>query len=296
MTLLFVLVRALHIGSALLLVSLLFFQQAILRDNGALPSHWQRSIARRLRKCVAGTFVVHLLSGAAWCWIVTAMMNDSSLAAALDGELLRTVLLQTQFGQLWVWRAGFALALGVAFFKQRDRIALFLSALLLLSLTWAAHAAAGTHERALHIAVDLAHLGLAAIWPVGLIPLALFLRAVSRIRDSAIVPILLRFSRVSLIAVTLLFLTGFANALFFIPTWSSLITTTYGQLLVGKIALFLIMISLGALNRLSFLPALESDPTLAALTRLRRIVILESALGLIVILIVGAMGATSPPS
>jgi putative copper export protein len=65
--------------------------------------------------------------------------------------------------------------------------------------------------------------------------------------------------------------------------------------LLGKVALFLVMAGLGAANRFSFLPALAGDRATPALVRLRRAVMLESVLGLVVILIVGMMGATSPP-
>jgi len=307
MIVLLVLARTLHIGSALLLTSLLFFRLVVLREGRTEPEKagWPIAFNRQLQRGLGGLFLLHLLSGAAWFWAVTAGMNDSSLREALDPAQLGTVLLQTQFGWLWSWRAGLALVFGALLLTgsaARGRsagswLALGVSGLLLGSLTWAGHAAAGTEHRIAHLGIDLAHLAIAAIWPMGLPPLALFLRAVARAGPAGpeVMPILQRFSRLSLACVILLLATGIANALFFFPSWSALVTSTYGRLLLGKVALFLVMVGLGAFNRFSFLPALMGDPASPALVRLQRAVLLESAIGLVVISIVGMMGATSPP-
>jgi putative copper resistance protein D len=307
---LLVLARALHIGSALLMTSVLFFRQVVVPKGGAEPglAAWHIALTRRLRAGLWGLYVLHLVSGAAWLWAVTAGMNDSSLSDALDPAQMKSVLMQTAFGRLWLGRLFIASIFGALLFIGMDgsaarlrsfgsRLTLFVSALLLVSLTFSSHAAAGMHDRLLHIAIDLAHLGVAAVWPIGLIPLAIFLRVTARIghADPDVLRVLQRFSCLSLTCVILLLLTGLANSLFFFPSWSSVATSTYGQLLIGKVALFLIMIALGAINRLVFLPALVRGSDAAAFRRLRRAVVLESILGLVIILIVGAMGATSPP-
>jgi putative copper resistance protein D len=296
MTTLLVLARAFHIGSALLLVSLFFFQHVILRGN--FPEGDGRGdLARWFRRWTVGAFFIQLLSGACWFWIVAANLNDTSLPGALDPGLLRPVLEQTQFGELWFLRTILALLLGIVLLfpeKGRGRLGLDLivSGLLLLSLAWAGHAAAGTNHRNLHIGVDAAHLAIAAVWPIGLAPLALLL--LSGAKEELIAP-LRRFSGISLFAVMLLLATGIANALFFFPNFESLFTTTYGQLLLGKIALFLLMVGLSAMNRYSFLPDLIRGSSSSALDRMRRSVLAETVFCFLVLLIVGAMGMTPPP-
>jgi putative copper resistance protein D len=298
-----VLARALHIGSALLLVSLFFFQRVILRgDREIAEADWRVGLARRFRRWTIRAFIVQLLSGAAWFWIVAADLNDSSLLGVLDPNFLRPVLEQTRFGQLWVERAVIALVVGIILFLPGKKIGerwsgLAASGFLLLSLAWAGHAAAGASHRSLHIAVDVAHLAIAAVWPVGLVPLALFLLAASGANgppEALLVP-LCRFSRISLFSVALLLATGIANALFFFSRFESLFTTTYGQLLLSKLALFVLMVGLAAMNRFSFLPGLMRGSQASSFDRLRRSVLAEALCCLLVVLIVGAMGATPPP-
>jgi putative copper resistance protein D len=301
-TALLVLARTLHIGSALLMVSLLFFRQVILRSEGApdfgtetnvLFSYW-------IRRWLFGAFLIHILSGVVWFWIVAADVSDSSLWDILDFGLLKIVFEQTQFGQLWLVRLVLCLALGVMLLIAGRRQALILSGLLLVSLAWAGHAASGVNHRVWHLGTDFGHLAIASVWPVGLLPLALYLHTAVKTGSSSqlagAVATLRCFSRISLIAVGLLFLTGFVNAWFLIPSISALFTSTYGQLLLGKIALFLAMIALGARNRFRLLPQLDQkEPAPSDFARLRRAVLVENILALFVLLIVGAMGASPPP-
>jgi putative copper export protein len=73
-----------------------------------------------------------------------------------------------------------------------------------------------------------------------------------------------------------------------------MITTTYGRLLLSKVVVVGIMIGLGAFNRLYLLPRMQATPIL--FRTLRRTILAESGLALIVLFIVGTMGMTSPPS
>ena len=150
------------------------------------------------------------------------------------------------------------------------------------------------------MSADIGHLAIASVWPVGLLPLALYLNTAVKTSSSSqlagAVATLRRFSKLSLIAVGLLFITGFVNAWFLIPGISALFTSTYGQLLLGKIALFLAMVGLGARNRFRLLPQLDRNaPTPSDFDRLRRAVLIENILALFVLLIVGAMGVAAPP-
>jgi putative copper resistance protein D len=177
-------------------------------------------------------------------------------------------------------------------------LTLALSALLLGSLAWAGHAVSGVNHRALHLGADLVHLIAAAVWPAGLVPLFLFLSSIRREPwpPSDALFVLRRFSSVSLAAVIVLFLTGLANACFLLPSVASLFSSDYGRLLLGKIVLFLLLIGLGALNRGVFLQALRDCPTPSVFDRLRRVVLIENGLALLLLTIVGAMGMTPPPS
>jgi putative copper resistance protein D len=264
-------------------------------------------------KIIPGLWIalaVQAVSGIVWFWLVTAQMNDASPGAVLDAADWGTVLGQTQFGQLWLWRGAAGLLLGVLlFFRSRGGNAgfpprlgswlfLVLSAALLVMLAWSGHAAAGTHFRALHVFVDAMHLLLGSVWPIGLLPLFFFFRYVEK--GSGLEPgagegeVLRRFSDLSLLAVAGLVATGIVNSWLMVGSWEALVTTPYGRLLLGKIGAVGLMIVLGGFNRLYVLPRWRSGPAVFRL--LRQTVLAESCLALVVLLIVAVMGMTPPPS
>ena len=302
---LLVLVRALHIGSALLLGGLLFFRQFCLQWPSDEPAGVL--FERRLFRWLIGAWLVQFVSGAAWLWIAAAGMSGVPLPKALDPAMLQIVLEQTQFGRLWLIRGTVMIVLGAALWllavsraslrSSVAGVAFALSGLLVVSLAWAGHGDA--NPSALHLGADILHLAVASVWPTGLLPLLLFLRAS---HDDAAhnagraVATLNRFSQIALAMIILLFLTGLTNAWFLIPSWEALGTSLYGRLLLFKGALFFAMTGFGARNRFVFLPEVRLVTTSAtAFLRLRRTVLIESVLGLSVLFIVGWMGATPPP-
>jgi putative copper resistance protein D len=78
----------------------------------------------------------------------------------------------------------------------------------------------------------------------------------------------------------------------------ALIATEYGQLLLLKIALFLVMVLVAAINRLRFTPRLLQDLEYAsaqnASRQLRRNAIIEAMIGIIILVIVAILGIMSP--
>ena len=123
----------------------------------------------------------------AWFGAGRRQMVDPSSGAPLDWATLTTVLWQTQFGRLWLGRLALGGALAVALVCRspheavgtspaavRDGLPFALASLLLISLAWAGHAAAGLHLDVLHLTADILHLFLGALWPMGLFPLAIF--------------------------------------------------------------------------------------------------------------------------
>jgi putative copper resistance protein D len=251
------------------------------------------------------------ISGFAWFWFVSAQMSDESPWSLLASDDLTTVLWQTQFGQLWLMRAIVGIALGFAFHLMSRRkvvqslkpsfldwLSLVISSVLLVSLAWAGHATSGIRFHALHLIADALHLLIGAVWPVGLVPLFCFLRHIYR--GDIIVPvdheirILQGFSQISLMAVLSIVATGTINGWLMVGSWGALVTTPYGRLLLGKILIVGMMVFLGAVNRFLILPRLKTGPAL--FQTLRRMILVESGLALIVLLIVGVMGTTAPPS
>lgn len=303
------LVRVIHIGSAMMLVALPYFALIVLRpvlttnQSGAyLP------FGQKLTRWLWILLAVQAGSGMVWFWFVAAELADESPWHLLDSSDLVTVLMQTQFGQLWAGRLCLGIALGLVLILSPGATwmtvvtwpnwcVLIISTAVLMTLAWAGHAVSGLRYHVLHIGVDVIHLLIGSVWPMGLIPLGLFLgeRLPSQfLPDDCKNDVLVRFSKASVVAVIILTATGFINGCLMIGSLTALFITTYGQLLLGKVAAVVLMIGLGAWNRLFLLPRLGEGAFTVRI--LRRTVLAESGLAALVLVIVGAMGMTSPPS
>jgi copper transport protein len=127
-------------------------------------------------------------------------------------------------------------------------VALGASAVLLM-ITWplAGHAAAGT-QTPLAITVDLLHLAAMAVWLGGLAVLAVSLpMAAARADLRAVLP---RFSRVAFGCVVVLVASGTYQTWRDVGTLPALYRTTFGQVLLVKLAAVIGAIALGGLARL----------------------------------------------
>ncbi|MEU0530632.1 copper resistance CopC/CopD family protein [Amycolatopsis tolypomycina] len=129
------------------------------------------------------------------------------------------------------WHGGAVLTAGVA-----------------LALTWslANHSAAGAHV-GFALAADTVHLTAMSVWIGGLVALLVLLRRpddVDRLRQ--VIP---RFSRVAAVCVAVLVVTGTFEAWRQVGTPSALAGTTYGTILLAKLALVAVLVALGGLAR-----------------------------------------------
>ena len=91
---------------------------------------------------------------------------------------------------------------------------------------------------------------------------------------------------------------NWSRALLLVGSLSALIGTTYGELLLPKLGLFGLMLCLAASNRFWLVPALAKAATISqsdlALARLRRNILAEQILGVLVVGIVSLLGTLSP--
>jgi putative copper resistance protein D len=109
---------------------------------------------------------------------------------------------------------------------------------------------------------------------------------------------LLRFSGIGYTAVAALVISGLINTWFLVGSVSALTGSLYGQLLVAKLSLLGGMLALAALNRFWLVPSLmrakaDGQPE-ALFGRLRRHVLGEQAIGLIIVFIVSVLGMMQP--
>ncbi|WP_189230361.1 copper resistance protein CopC [Streptomyces flaveolus] len=113
-----------------------------------------------------------------------------------------------------------------------------------LALTWAAaeHAVAGP-QVPLAVTSSVLHLLATAVWLGGLVAL------LTTLRGSADAPTVARFSRVALACVTVLAATGAYQSWRGLGSWPALTGTTYGRLLLAKLAGVCVLLALAAVSR-----------------------------------------------
>ena len=301
---LLIIARAVHIGTSMLLAGTCTFEVITLGPARRAGSDDFRELQRRLLRLVRWSLVAALLSALFWFWLEVANMSGLPMRA-FSVAAWETVLFETNFGRVWQLRLGlialaFALiALGLARAQARHALimAVFLiSILLLVSLAWVSHAAAASVQP-LGLLGDALHLCAASVWIGGLLPLAIFLtRARASLSLGAqTLPVLQRFSTLSLTCVGVLIASGISNSWLLVGSIHALLTTRYGWLLVAKLATFGILVCLGARNRFVIKTRLaRGSETADLLAQLRRNVVGETCLALAVVTIVACLGVTPP--
>ncbi len=294
-----------HIYSSSILLSLFAFQRLYVipvLDRERRSNLAEESCLDTLKWIC---WLVMLISGINWLLVIVASISNSGIQLATLEEVIGV----TQFGHLWLFRSflGLAIAGGLLYDRLRKRsyahldlLCIGLAAVNLGSLAWAGHAGAGTGSFAnFHLLTDLVHLLVSAVWPGGLLPLIIWFFVNPGRRENEPDAIVRRFSAISRGAVVILAVSGLLNTLFMINGLADFYATTYGQILTGKIILFLIMIGLGVQNR-RLLKIQRSSGIqgmdCSATSRLFRNICVESALTFILFGLVGALGAIEPPN
>ena len=313
MNALLALTRAVHLGSVLLLFGELVFAVCVAapawRGAGERAVPMRNGIERRLRSTAAWSLVVSVVSGLAWLALEAPLMSGLPAREALGGDTLAVVLTQTLFGRTWMLRACLAIALATSLLagarsaddRRRQQLtagATLLAAGYAATLALAGHAGGGQgQERYLRIGADMMHLLAAGAWLGALPGLACVLSHARRSADAVSLAIAAqttrRFSTLGTVSVGVLVLSGVANAWYLVGDLPALVATEYGRLLLAKLALFATMLALAAVNRWRLSPRLVAGDA-AALRSLSRNAVLETAVGIGVIAIVGVLGITIP--
>ena len=220
---------------------------------------------------------------AACTWLVMAAMQ---MAAALDTQAVIQTATATLFGQMFLVRMMALTGLALAFAAKRGtRPAMPLAAIALILPAATSHAAAASPAGFVIIGatLDALHLVTAGFWIGGLAVLAHLFRR----KEPNILLALSLFSDWAMIAVLLLVMTGLINGASIILGDKGAPSTLYLTVLGAKLALVTAMLTLAATNRFRWMPR-GRDAVIA------RNAALELALGVIVVLLAGALGQLQP--
>ncbi|MGH2791681.1 MAG: CopD family protein [Actinomycetota bacterium] len=150
---------------------------------------------------------------------------------------------------------------------------------------------AGTTEPvAVNLTADVIHLAGAAAWIGGLVVLAFAAWPATKQLDDAeraavLAPVVGRFSTAAMISVAAIVVTGTYRSFVEVGAWRALFDTSYGLTLVAKLALFVPLLVLGAINQRWLKPRLAevSSRGGGAVATLRRLIGGELALAVAVV-------------
>jgi uncharacterized membrane protein len=152
----------------------------------------------------------------------------------------------------------------------------------------AGHAAAVPRFPAVAIATQWLHVAAAGVWLGGLAALVVAVRGEA---SSTKADAVRRFSTVAAGALIVVAFSGAARGIEEVPTWTLAISTSYGQAVLAKALLLVMIAMLGARNRWHGVPAAATT-----LGPLRRIASVELALMVAAVVAAGILGALPPPS
>jgi putative copper export protein/mono/diheme cytochrome c family protein/peroxiredoxin len=293
----------LHLASSVLLVGAFFMPLLAGPPRSPTARRWDETVVAWSRVLV----VVAIGTGIVWLLLRTAGFENRP-AAALEPRAVWHAVVDTRPGLVWLARHGLLVVLA-AFLAMRGIVAdpwnwlaargeaLALAALALVLMSASSHAAAITTGTARAVAIDATHLLATGVWLGALGPFALLLRAATRGTGADARPYAElaahRFSRVALVAMFLLMVSGLMNALAQIDTMAALIGTRHGRLLLAKLAVLVPILGLAVANRTRILPALSGGGE-RPMRRLAVFVGVEAVLAFILLALAAAMTLTTP--
>ncbi len=246
-------------------------------------------------------------------------LGTSVINALGDTSGIGTVLSGTRFGSLIQYRGAllFVLfALGAWQFLAEfgssstpraasptgARIPSALMAILIVGALWGISSQGHASQAPAHLVqqvADVVHLGSAAIWSGGLALLAIVLwrlpTAVPGAGAAVATDVLAQFSRLALISVAAVVVTGTVRTIGELSAPSQLWTTTYGQCILLKVGL-LCVAGLVALRSRRITLSLEHRPSthIGALATVRRAAVLELSVALVILAVAALLVAEVP--
>jgi copper transport protein len=246
------------------------------------------------------------------------------LTRALDATLLGQTL-GTRFGVVWALRVLLLLLVvclpgwsepEAAPVRTGAWVAVaLLAAALAVTPTLSGHAGTGP-DVAVGVAVGVVHFSAAAIWFGGLLLLGTCVLPRAQVALLQAVP---RFSSVAFTAMVVIVVTGMVQSWRQLGSLHALGNTAYGRLLVAKVAVFLLLIAVAARSRVLVRRRLTAralvaaaapdrragsaapdgpgdDADAGALWLLRRSVLAEAVIAVVVLAVTALLGVATPPT
>ena len=284
------LARWLHFGAVMVL-----FGSSLFRVYCLMPAI-STTLLLRIATLIAIT--------SAFVWVsvsITSVTGD--LASLYDPATVASYFIDTQFGRVWlvcllilISIVALVFAPGRTLTKSSAHFATLAatSGSLLISQAWLGHAAAASASGPWPpiIAYGI-HVLAAGAWLGGLPALAELTGV--QVATAALEATLRRFSTLGMLSVAALLVSGLANVLFRISSLTEAAKTAYGQTIVIKITLLVLLLGLAAQNRLYVMPLLRKEQHMSrSLAILKRNVVVEQVFGAGILLAAAVLGLLPP--
>ncbi|MFS0761883.1 copper resistance CopC/CopD family protein [Peribacillus phoenicis] len=237
------------------LTGILFFRLSLMKDSRLFEA------SRRTRLYLWLSYAG--LAFSIFCSLPLKVTIDAGVGwnDAFKVSYIKEVLNATNFGSVWIIEILILLLLFLVIYfmlentlnKSLPYLSFIIIACLMICKALTGHTAAVPNQ-VLAVLMDFLHLLSMALWLGGLMALLVILpglanrQAVQEDKRTFYWSIISRFSKWSFLFVIILIVSGIYSSLQHIPTIHSLFNTTYGQLLLAKIGLMLVMIVLGGLH------------------------------------------------
>jgi len=283
---------------------------------GLLPHNFYHATRQRVLRWAGWWAGLALLAGVGLLvWQVITVLQTLPDGVS-TWKVTWQVLSRTRWGLLWLARQSLLLIIWAVLFRVSHPATGFISywwRVLLVPLlaglvaiqSLVGHAAATAPHTALVVVADMLHIIAASLWVGGLTALCVGLLPVLRQNKTQFTTLVQNgwrpFSSLAALSVSLLLATGLYNTGRQVASVDALISTLYGQALLGKIGLMLLIGAIGLLNAVLLHPGLAAPLarvlrrpagwTPLKLQHLPRLVVIEAGLGLLVVLITGMVTA-----
>jgi putative copper resistance protein D len=234
-------------------------------------------------------------------WSAVGLVACEAATVALQGAVLMDTVelslrevLGAEFAQAGMVKIVAAALIAILLFRSGPAASpwplLALGALDLGAATLTTHAAARLSDRGPLMLIEALHQFGAAIW-IGGIPC--FVLALSRVQDGAAWRrIGARFSRMSMVGVACILVSGVTMSVLYIGSWSAGYGTAYGVMVGAKIGMFLMLLALGLGNFL-LVERLRADPA-APVTRMKRFAEVEIGIGFAIFFAAASLTSVPP--
>jgi copper resistance protein D len=257
-----------------------------------------RPLAPKLGR--AGPLIMARTAHLAGYAAIALLLSEAATVALQAAVLIDTVelslrqVLIAEFAVAGLIKIAAAASIAFVLLGWRQRPPLLplvaLAAIELAAATLTTHAAARLDNRGVLMAVEGLHQLGAAIW-IGGIPC--FLWALTNIRDGVGFRLVgARFSRLSMVGVGCILLSGITMSVAYVGDWRGLYGTAFGVMVGAKIVMFLMLLALGGMNFL-LVERLRTDPK-TSVNRLRRFAEVEFGIGIAIFFAAASLTSVPP--